>query len=172
MKKIILMFILLTAMVIVACEKENVEPEVPISYLKATINGKEVTFNDFTFMGEQAAGNSRWQRLRGTTPKGETPVRQIYCMIRNPSSGINKLIKNGEYDKARIYYSENLENYTAWEGVKNSQAEFNLDTVERTSNWVYYKTGTFKGKVFNVKNPSDSVIIENGSFNFESFKFY
>ncbi len=158
--------------VFVACEKEKIEPEVPISYLKATINGREVTFNEFTFMGEEKDGNSRWQRLRGTTPKGETPVRQIYCMINNPSSGINKLIKNGEYDKVRIYYSQDLENYAAWEGVKNSAAEFNLDTIVKTSNaWVYYRTGTFKGKVFNLKNANDSVMIENGSFNFDTYKF-
>lgn len=106
MKKNILIFIIIPAMVFVfvACEKEKIEPEVPISYLKATINGREVTFNEFTFMGEEKDGNSRWQRLRGTTPKGETPVRQIYCMINNPSSGINKLIKNGEYDELKFLF--------------------------------------------------------------------
>jgi hypothetical protein len=172
MKKYLLVISLIISWNIISCKKEKTEPTEPIPYLKATINGKEVIFNEFTFMGEEKNGNRRWQRIRGTSPKGEYPLRQIYCMINSPSSGINKLIKNGEYDKVRIYYSENLENYAAWEGVKNSQAEFNLDTIIKTSSaWVYYKTGTFKGKVFNHTNLKDSVIIENGSFNFNFYKF-
>lgn len=159
------------ALMLLACSKEEVTPS-PASYLKATIDGKEIVFNEFYYLGEKANGNSRWQILKASTQNGEIPLRQIYCMINNPRSGINKLIKNGEYDKVRIYYSEDLENYAAWEGVKNSAAEFNLDTIIKTSNaWVYYRTGTFKGKVFNLKNANDSVMIENGTFNFDPYKF-
>lgn len=150
----------------ISCEKEAAEPSTPESYIKATINGSEYVFNQFSNMGNRADRQGRWQIMRASTPKGESPVRQIYCMIYGPSSGINKLDKQGEYDKVRIYYSEGEKNYSAWEGTKNSQAVFDLDSIERTSSaWIYYKSGRFNGLVFN-KERSDSALITNGEFKF------
>ena len=135
------------------------------------MNSKQLSRNANDF--KNASSQPQQIKISIKIPWKDIPKNvQKIILYGDKENIINKLIKNGEYDKVRIYYSENLENYSAWEGVKNSQAEFNLDTVERTSYWVYYRTGTFKGKVFNYNNPSDSVIIENGSFNFEAYKLY
>lgn len=148
-----------------SCEKETTEPAKPVSYIKASINGQEVIFNQFSFMGTRSERQSQWQIMRATSPKGETPLRQIYCMIYSPNDGINKLNRASVYDKVRLYYSEDLNNYAAWEGVKNSKAEFNLDSVKRTSQaFIYYKTGKFNGVVYNKQK--DSLIITNGEFQF------
>lgn len=148
-----------------ACKKENSKPDEPKPYIKATINGKEVVFNDFMYLGWKAERQGQSQIIRATSQKGETPVRQLYCMIYGPNDGLNKLNRNSTYDKVRVYYSEGLENYAAWEGVKNSTAEFMLDSVKRTSSaYVPYKSGTFNAKVFNKQK--DSILITNGSYKF------